>query len=246
MGAHLDGSGTRFTVWAPNARSVCVAGSFNGWHGEPMQRIDDGSGLWHGRVEGARAGDLYKYRIHGAHGGWTDKADPYAFRCEQPPGTASQIWDLSHAWGDREWMAQRGERQSHRAPDLDLRSAPGLVAARGGRPRPQLPRPGRAPGVALPHHGLHARRADAHRRASVLRLLGLPGHRLLRAHRALRHAAGPDGAGGHAAPARHRRAAGLGGVALPVGRARAGRTSTAPRCTSTPIRAWASIRSGTA
>jgi 1,4-alpha-glucan branching enzyme len=114
MGAHLDGNGTRFTVWAPNARSVCVAGSFNGWHGEPMQKIEDGSGLWHGRVEGARAGDFYKYRIQGAHGGWMDKADPYAFRCEHPPGTASQIWDLSHTWGDREWMAQRAQRQSHR------------------------------------------------------------------------------------------------------------------------------------
>ncbi|MBA2961168.1 MULTISPECIES: 1,4-alpha-glucan branching protein GlgB [Ramlibacter] len=116
MGAHLDGSGTRFTVWAPNALSVCVAGSFNGWHGESLERIDDGSGLWHGRVEGARAGDYYKYRIQGAHGGWMDKADPYAMRCEHPPGTASQIWELSHGWGDREWMAQRGQRQSHRAP----------------------------------------------------------------------------------------------------------------------------------
>lgn len=116
MGAHLDGSGTRFTVWAPNARSVGVTGSFNGWHCEPLQRIEDGSGLWHGRIEGARGGDYYKFRIQGAHGHWMDKADPYAFRCEHPPGTASQVWDLSHEWGDREWMAQRGQRQSHREP----------------------------------------------------------------------------------------------------------------------------------
>ena len=26
MGAHVDGDGTRFTVWAPNARDVGVAG----------------------------------------------------------------------------------------------------------------------------------------------------------------------------------------------------------------------------
>ena len=117
MGAHVDGDGTRFTVWAPNARDVGVAGSFNGWHCEPLQRLEDGSGLWHGRLEGARAGDFYKYRIHGAHGGWMDKADPYAFRCEHPPGTASQIWPLEgHEWGDREWMSQRAERQSHRQP----------------------------------------------------------------------------------------------------------------------------------
>lgn len=116
MGAHLDGNGTRFTVWAPNARSVGVTGSFNGWHCEPLQRIEDGSGLWHGRAEGARHGDFYKYRIQGAHGEWMDKADPYALRCEHPPGTASQIWDLAHTWGDREWMAQRAQRQSHKQP----------------------------------------------------------------------------------------------------------------------------------
>jgi 1,4-alpha-glucan branching enzyme len=116
MGAHVDGDCTRFTVWAPNARSVCVAGSFNGWHGEPLQRIDDGSGLWHGKLQGARAGDYYKFRIQGAQGQWMDKADPYAFRCEHPPGTASQIWELDHSWGDREWMATRGERQAHDQP----------------------------------------------------------------------------------------------------------------------------------
>lgn len=116
MGAHPDAAGTRFTVWAPNARSVGVAGSFNGWHAEPLQKLEDGSGLWHGRIEGVRAGACYKYRVQGAHGEWMDKADPYAFRCEHPPGTASQVWDLSHEWRDREWMSRRGERQSHRQP----------------------------------------------------------------------------------------------------------------------------------
>jgi 1,4-alpha-glucan branching enzyme len=116
MGAHHENGTTRFTVWAPNARHVAVVGSFNGWHAELLQRIEDGSGLWHGQVQGARPGDYYKYRVHGAHGGAIDKADPYAFRCEHPPGTASQIWELDHTWGDREWMARRGERQSHHAP----------------------------------------------------------------------------------------------------------------------------------
>ena len=45
-----------------------------------------------------------------------DKADPYAFRMEHPPGTASQIWDLGYDWGDQEWMAGRGRRQSHASP----------------------------------------------------------------------------------------------------------------------------------
>lgn len=116
MGAHATERGTWFTVWAPNARSVGVIGAFNRWHCEPLQRLDDGTGRWAGFVEGAHAGQCYKYRIQDAHGHWMDKADPYAFRCEHPPGTASQIWDLSYEWHDQEWMATRGQRQGHDQP----------------------------------------------------------------------------------------------------------------------------------
>src|SRR5206468_8391029 len=108
------------------------------------------------------------------------------------------------------------------AGDLGLRSSPGLVATRRGRALPELPRHRAAPGHALPEPGLHARGIDADLRASLLRLLGLPDDRLLRAHLALRHAAGPDGVRGHAAPAGHRRVPRLGAFALPRGPARAG------------------------
>jgi 1,4-alpha-glucan branching enzyme len=110
-------AGTRFAVWAPNAQAVQVAGSFNGWQGHALTRLDDGTGRWAGFVPAAGIGDLYKYRVlaAGAHE-WQDKADPYALRCEMPPGTASQIWDIDgdgrHDWGDRAWMAQRGQRQA--------------------------------------------------------------------------------------------------------------------------------------
>jgi 1,4-alpha-glucan branching enzyme len=116
MGAHPNERGTSFTVWAPNARAVGVIGAFNGWHCELLQRMDDGSGRWSGFVEGARTGQHYKFRLHNAEGHWVDKADPYAFRMEHPPGTASQIWDLGHAWGDQEWMRSRWQRQSHTSP----------------------------------------------------------------------------------------------------------------------------------
>ena len=116
MGAHLHNGGTRFAVWAPNARTVGVVGSFNGWQCQPLQPMEDGSGRWSGFIEGARAGDYYKYRVQGMNGEWMDKADPYAFRSEHPPGTASQVWELGHSWGDREWMAQRGVRQAHDKP----------------------------------------------------------------------------------------------------------------------------------
>ena len=114
LGAAIDAQGVRFTVWAPNARQVCLIGSFNRWHPQRMRRLDDGSGRWTLHVEGAAHGDLYKYRIEGADGRWTDKADPHARRAEPPPGNASQVWRLDHGWHDGEWMATRGERQSAR------------------------------------------------------------------------------------------------------------------------------------
>jgi 1,4-alpha-glucan branching enzyme len=116
MGAHPTESGTWFTVWAPNARAVGVIGSFNHWENRPLRRLDDGSGRWTGFIAGARPGQCYKYRIQNAWGHWTDKADPYAFRMEHPPGTASQIWDLSHEWGDQEWMRTRWQRQGQDTP----------------------------------------------------------------------------------------------------------------------------------
>ncbi|MFI4926697.1 MAG: hypothetical protein ACHP7E_03290, partial [Burkholderiales bacterium] len=116
MGAHPTERGTWFTVWAPNARAVGVIGSFNHWHCEPLYRLDDGSGRWAGFIEGARAGQCYKYRIQDVAGHWMDKADPYAFRMEHPPGTASQIWDLSHEWGDADWMRTRWQRQAQKQP----------------------------------------------------------------------------------------------------------------------------------
>ncbi|WP_299766143.1 1,4-alpha-glucan branching protein GlgB [Ramlibacter sp.] len=116
MGAHPAERGTWFTVWAPNARAVGVIGSFNDWSSEALHRLDDGSGRWSGFIEGARAGQCYKFRIHNVHGQWTDKADPYAFRMEHPPGTASQIWNPQHAWSDQEWMGSRGQRQAHDQP----------------------------------------------------------------------------------------------------------------------------------
>ena len=41
MGAHQAQHGTHFAVWAPNARSVGVIGSFNNWTSQPLHRIDE-------------------------------------------------------------------------------------------------------------------------------------------------------------------------------------------------------------
>jgi 1,4-alpha-glucan branching enzyme len=112
-------AGTRFAVWAPNAAFVSVVGDFNRWRKDshPMRERDDGSGVWDLAVPEARTGARYKYHLTSRHGGHVvDKADPYAFQSEMPPGTASIIADLTYDWHDADWMRQRSARNSLQAP----------------------------------------------------------------------------------------------------------------------------------
>jgi 1,4-alpha-glucan branching enzyme len=60
---------------------------------------------------------LYKYHIVSNYQGIEmDKADPFAFAAEMPPGTASRVWDLGYEWHDDDWMAQRGRNNGADAP----------------------------------------------------------------------------------------------------------------------------------
>ncbi|HEX2184497.1 MAG TPA: 1,4-alpha-glucan branching enzyme, partial [Chloroflexota bacterium] len=123
LGAHvgeLNGvRGTRFVVWAPNAAQVSVVGSHNGWdpRANPMQRLGQ-SGFWGCFIPGAGPGTLYKYHLVSRVGRYTvDKADPYAFQAEAPPGTASVVCRLDgYSWGDESWLMARPERQRHDRP----------------------------------------------------------------------------------------------------------------------------------
>ncbi len=109
--------GTFFAVWAPSARKVHVMGDFNGWSRSKHPLKPRGSsGIWEGFVPGVGRGALYKYCVAGPHGGKFEKADPCGFRHEEPPRTASVVWDLDYAWGDADWMRARGERQGRGAP----------------------------------------------------------------------------------------------------------------------------------
>ena len=100
--------GTQFSVWAPNAKSVRVVGSFNLWDGRvhPMRTIGS-SGIWELFLPGVRPGDLYKFEIVTADGSLTLKADPFAFAAELPPGTASVVTETRFDWSDAGWMNAR-------------------------------------------------------------------------------------------------------------------------------------------
>jgi 1,4-alpha-glucan branching enzyme len=114
---HQGVTGTRFTVWAPNARGVRLAGTFNFWDGSgfPMRALGS-SGVWELFVPGIGEGELYKFEITRPDGSKTLRADPLARRTEAPPNTSSVIHTSTYEWGDAEWMAKRTEIPAHEAP----------------------------------------------------------------------------------------------------------------------------------
>jgi len=120
LGAHPGGGGpgTEFAVWAPNAETVEVIGDFNDWGRGGGGALSHGQGgIWEGRVAALGPGGRYKYRLRSRFGDYrVDKADPFAFRTEIPPGTASVVGDLDHTWQDDTWMKKRQSRQNLEAP----------------------------------------------------------------------------------------------------------------------------------
>ena len=118
LGAHLrtvnGAHGVQFAVWAPNAREVTVEAYGQGSY--PLGPRAN-SGIWETFVPNLSAGAIYKYRVVSRFGAYEgEKADPFAFYCEQPPKTASVVHSLDYDWQDRNWMADRAARNSLSAP----------------------------------------------------------------------------------------------------------------------------------
>ena len=113
MGAHpdtVDGvSGTRFTVWAPNAQFVSVICAKTGWENEQwMNRSMWDQGVWECFLPGVGPGDAYRYVITGADGVKRDKSDPYSFWYEKRPANASIVYPLDdYEWHDGEYQSRR-------------------------------------------------------------------------------------------------------------------------------------------
>ena len=122
LGAHPseeDGvRGTYFAVWAPNAASVHVIGSFNGWDegANPLTKLGPG-GIHSAFVPGVGTGELYKFLITTPDGRKLYKADPFANSAEYRPGTASVTTDLSDIkWSDDSWMGARAKKDWNAEP----------------------------------------------------------------------------------------------------------------------------------
>ena len=87
---------TLFRVWAPNAETVCVIGSFNSWKGgRDSLKKEGASGVWSLEVRAAKPGDEYMFLINGE----LERKDPRARQVTSSDGK-SVIYDPSaFDWG---------------------------------------------------------------------------------------------------------------------------------------------------
>jgi 1,4-alpha-glucan branching enzyme len=122
LGAHVrtvDGvRGVSFAVWAPNAQRVSVVGDFCRWDGRtyPMRMLGS-SGVWELFIPDVEPGALYKYELLTREGSIRLKADPFAAKMEQQPGTASIVeGESAYQWADDAWTGARRSADYVREP----------------------------------------------------------------------------------------------------------------------------------
>ncbi|EGT3600096.1 1,4-alpha-glucan branching protein GlgB [Clostridium perfringens] len=115
MGAHFVTEnrkrGVRFTTWAPRSSKIYVIGDFNNWELKEeysMEKINE-RGIWSLFVPKLEEGIKYKFAVVNECGNNTVyKADPYAFKSELRPNTASVLTKIkSFRWGDKRWLNKR-------------------------------------------------------------------------------------------------------------------------------------------
>ena len=74
--------------------------------------------MWEIFIPEVGEGAVYKYEIKGPNGDLLPlKADPFGFRAERLPGTASVVHGMGHyEWGDAAWMEERESKSALDAP----------------------------------------------------------------------------------------------------------------------------------
>ena len=103
-------TGVMFRVFAPNALSVSVIGSFNHWDGRFHQMARREDGLWSLYIPGVEEGAIYKFEIRDQSGQLLPhKSDPFSDYMEQAPGNASIVYDCTtYKWQDHQWHDHAG------------------------------------------------------------------------------------------------------------------------------------------
>jgi len=116
--------GVRFVLWAPRAEEAFVVGDFSDWSSRDrsraiaLERIGT-TGVWAGFAPGFGEGVRYKYEIADSRGERRLKSDPFGFRSELRPDTASIVGSLDgYEWQDSEWRRDRQANPPYGKPML--------------------------------------------------------------------------------------------------------------------------------
>lgn len=104
IGAEVSADGVHFRVWAPQRTSVDVVVGDESAH--PLQR--ETSGHFSGLVAGAKAGDLYRFRLDGG-GQFPDPAS--RFQPQGPHGPSQIVDPARFQWTDANWRGVALEGQ---------------------------------------------------------------------------------------------------------------------------------------
>ena len=107
IGAECEGGGASFRVWAPDCETVEVV--LEGRSPVPLPKDGD-EGYFAAHIAGARAGQLYRYRLDGdAAKTFPDPAS--RFQPDGPHGPSRIIDPSGYTWGDAEWRGVPPERR---------------------------------------------------------------------------------------------------------------------------------------
>ena len=96
LGALWTPAATRFALWAPTARQVCLSLYAEGTGGGPLLTVDlarGGRGVWEAVVEGDLDGRYYDFAVTDCEGVTRRTADPWARACGRD-GARSMVIDL--------------------------------------------------------------------------------------------------------------------------------------------------------
>ena len=118
LGAHFINQqgvdGVRFCVWAPNAASVSVIGEFNLWQANRhYMRFHPACGVWELFIAGLQPDTCYKFSIVTQQGDVLEKADPFAFKMQQAPGTASVLQQQATAISLSDSELKNRQKRNH-------------------------------------------------------------------------------------------------------------------------------------
>ena len=107
MGAIPTSKGVTFRVWAPHAEKVYVTGTFNDWGKTSTPLAKEENGYWSTDVSEAKAGDEYRYLIHGPKG-VLSRIDPYARKVTSSIGNRVIYDPQAFDWGENKFQMATG------------------------------------------------------------------------------------------------------------------------------------------